>query len=72
MSKLIKVGDLHDQIGYDGPRSILYCSVCGAEYSANKGDYFALPDSHVFECCGFPCARVVKSEVFAHVEGDHI
>ncbi len=28
------------------------CTKCGAEYSANSGDYWNVPDDHKFKCCG--------------------
>jgi hypothetical protein len=68
----VTVGDLVDQIGTPEPRAILYCERCGAEYSANKGDYFMLPNDYVFECCqvhGF-CGLmrlVVKQTVYREV-----
>ena len=43
---------LRDQIGSPGPRPFLYCPKCQSRYSANAGDYFMAPDSHVFKCCG--------------------
>ena len=52
MSRAIKVSDLQDQTGKSGPHPFLYCEVCDAEFSANKGDYFMHPDDHVFEHCG--------------------
>jgi hypothetical protein len=70
--KMIRVSDLHDQTRYNGPRSILRCSVCGTEASANKGDYFQLPETHVFRCCNMPMARVVKETRWKHVDADHI
>lgn len=48
--------------GYVEPvRPVLRCDVCGECYSATPGDYWNLPDDHVFECCGEPCDLVVKS-----------
>ena len=45
------IADLKDQI-WPGPHPILAC-YCGAEYSANKADYFLLPNDHEFVCeCG--------------------
>jgi hypothetical protein len=72
MQTQVRVRDLQDQTGYNGPRSILRCSCCGAEYSANKGDYFAASPDHVFMCCDFPMARVVKSTVYKHVDNRHV
>jgi ribosomal protein L37E len=71
-TQFICVKDLHDQTGHDGPRSILYCSVCGAEESANRGDYWNIDPDHIFSCCGFPMSRVVRSTVFSHVGKEHI
>ena len=59
---------LKDQIGTDGPRPILYCPFCGGEYSANAGDYWNLPNSHVFTCCGQPVALVVRRTIFEAVQ----
>ena len=52
MSKRVTVGDLKDQIGTPFPRPFLHCRECGAQNSANAGDYFALRPAHVFKCCG--------------------
>lgn len=46
----VRVRDLKDQIGTFGPRPMLYCYRCGAEYSANSGDYFLASPDHVFKC----------------------
>jgi hypothetical protein len=43
----VTVADLSD--GYEG-HVFLYCDVCGAEFSACKGDYFATSADHVFQC----------------------
>ena len=42
-------GNMRDHILH-GDNRILYCSCCGAEYSGNAGDYWNLPDDHVFVC----------------------
>jgi hypothetical protein len=55
------VADLKNQTGTPGPRALLYCSNCGAEYSANAGDYFAADPNHVFKCCRRNMALVTKS-----------
>jgi hypothetical protein len=41
-------------------RKILYCKICGSEYSGNAGDYWHLPDNHVFKCCNEPMELVTK------------
>jgi len=33
-----------------GDRKILHCPVCDVEYSGNAGDYWNVPDNHVFHC----------------------
>jgi len=43
-----------------GSPALLWCGHCGAEYSATPGDYFMLPDSHVFMCCDEPMRLVFK------------
>ena len=68
MAKAVRVRDLRDQIGSDGPRPLLYCSKCDAEYSANKGDYFMARPDHVFRCCGRNMRLVVKRVVYEDVK----
>ena len=44
-----------------GTGYILYCRSCGAEFSGNKGDYFLLPENHIFYCsCGEEMKLVEK------------
>lgn len=38
-TKLAYVKNLKNQTGSSGIREIAVCPCCGAEYSANKGDY---------------------------------
>ena len=52
--KAMKVKHLTDQIGKPGPSAILWCSYCGAEYSANAGDYFLAAPDTVLLCCEEP------------------
>ncbi len=66
--KAIHVKDLKDQIGMLGQRPFLKCFECGAEYSANKADYFDRPDNYVFKCCGKNMALVVKDEIYTTVD----
>jgi hypothetical protein len=67
MTTPVKVSDLKDQIGMNGPRPFLMCYCCGAEYSANKGDYFMHPSDHTFECCDEPMVLVIKYMMYAEV-----
>lgn len=54
----------------DGPirieprHPLLYCRVCGGEYSANPGDYFAANPETVFTHCGRVMALVQKRVVY--------
>jgi hypothetical protein len=54
----VTVKDLADtfSLHQDDPRKheFLLCFSCGAEYSANKADYFMRGDGDVFECCDKP------------------
>jgi len=63
----IRVKDLKDQLDTKEPRPILYCPICGAEYSAHAGDYFLARPDHVFVCCGEPMLLVTKRTVFTEV-----
>jgi len=52
--------NLKDQILSDDNR-IMYCPLCGAEYSANSGDYFMLTNpNHKFKCCNNTMELVTK------------
>ena len=53
----ITVGSLKNQTGEVGPHPFLYCPSCHNEFSANAGDYFMLPLSHVFKCGTPECRR---------------
>ena len=61
------VKDLKDQILTED-RAILFCTICGSEYSANAGDYWAYPPDYEFTCCGEPMILVNKRTVFDRVE----
>ena len=50
----------------DGERErMMYCEQCGAEYSADRADYFwAKPSDLVVECeCGYPMELVTKQTI---------
>jgi len=56
-----------DQI-LSGDHKILHCPACGAEYSGNAGDYWNLPDDHVFYCeCGEEMELVIKSVTIKYI-----
>lgn len=66
----VTVGDLKDHVGTPGPHPVLHCPVCDATYSANLGDYWDLPKTHVFTCCKTPNELVVKRTVLEPVGYD--
>ena len=43
---------------------MLYCVTCGAEYSANAGDYFAAKPDTVFTHCRRNMVLVTKRTVY--------
>lgn len=52
-----------DQIGMSKKdRQILHCPQCDGEWSGHAGDYWQLPDDHVFTCkeCGCELELVTK------------
>ena len=57
----VRVRDLPDLIGSDGPTPILWCRLCREENSAHRGDYFMAHPDTVFTCCAQPMILVVKS-----------
>ena len=60
---MITYGDLADQILNKGrANEILCCLACGAECSANAGDYWAVPDTKQIICeCGEPMVLAIKA-----------
>jgi hypothetical protein len=47
----VRVRDLPDCFNLGAvPRPILYCTNCGAQYSAHAGDYWNLSPDHAFYC----------------------
>jgi hypothetical protein len=65
--KKVTVADLKQQSGM-GPHPSLVCLECGAEYSANKADYFMSAPSYVFKCCGTPMVLATKRIVYDIME----
>ena len=65
--KTVTVADLKNQTGVPGPHPNLHCQLCGADFSANAGDYgnwngFAA--THVFKHCGRPMRLVFKRIIY--------
>lgn len=48
----VRVADLPEFHGLQGPRPILYCDHCGGEFSANRGDYFLAAPGTIMRCTG--------------------
>jgi len=64
MNKLIYVSDLKNLSDLKTPRPFLKCDICGGEYSAHKGDYWAMDYDDPLECCGDPVRRVKRVCIF--------
>ena len=45
---------------------ILHCTVCGAEYSGNAGDYWNVPENYVFKCCDTEMELVTKKILISY------
>ena len=63
MSDKVTVGDLKE--APEG--AMLYCPICGSEYSANYHDYFLASDRHVFKCCHRNMMLVFKRTIYESV-----
>lgn len=60
--------NLKDQI-LTNDKSIMYCPICGSEYSANKGDYFMISNPEFkFICCDRTMLLVTKSIKYSIVK----
>jgi len=58
---MVRKKDLSDQIlNKKRVSEFLFCSICGAEYSANSGDYWNLSDNYIFNCCDESMQLAVK------------
>ena len=52
--------NLKDQVLTDD-KKLMLCKICGAEYSANSGDYFLIIDpEYKFKCCNRTMGLVEK------------
>lgn len=45
---MLRVRDLPESTLHSG--QFLYCSTCGARYSATRGDYFWMPPNEILGC----------------------
>ena len=62
--KLAYVKNLKDQI-LTNDKTIAMCPACGAEYSANKGDYWNCKPETPLTCCeGLICELVTKHAIY--------
>ena len=61
--KIVRVKDLKDELVMSKERTgwFLYCTQCGAEYSAHSGDYWNRAPDYEFICgCGNPLILAIK------------
>lgn len=58
---------LKDQILIND-KTLMFCPICTSEYSANRGDYWNVPDDYVFKCCNVPMQLVTKQTVYKIVK----
>jgi hypothetical protein len=66
---MVRVKNLPDLTGTNiFPQPFLSCGECGAEYSANSGDYFNYPHEYVFMCCSEPMVLMTKRVVYEEWE----
>ena len=65
---MIRVRDLHNQIGTNGPHPFLLCCFCGRQYSANAGDYLLENPKTVFRCCGHTMVLALSETVYTIVD----
>lgn len=49
-------------------KALMYCRGCGAEYSANSGDYWDTPAEHKFQCCGKTMDLVTKKTLYCDLQ----
>lgn len=61
---LAKKSNLKDGILDKSWNALMLCNICGAEYSANSGDYWNVADDYVFECCDEIMELVEKNTVY--------
>ena len=64
---IAKVDNMVDQISHPENKAIMLCSICGNEYSANKGDYWLYKPNFIFTCCGTSMQLVTKHTVYRAV-----
>jgi len=63
---MVQMSDLKDEVFGSKERTgrFLYCTQCGAEYSAHSGDYWYLALDHKFIChCGEPLILAIKHTI---------
>lgn len=60
--------NMKDQILTDD-KKILHCLNCNSEFSGNAGDYWDLPDNHIFTCgeCGGKMKLITKNTTITYV-----
>jgi len=51
---MITIKDLANITDKTRQGEFLHCGICGARYSATRGDYFMADPTMAFYCCGEP------------------
>lgn len=59
--------NLEDQTITGNHNVIMFCPQCGAEFSANAGDYWNCADDFEFKCCGRTMELVTKHTIYQAV-----
>lgn len=62
--KLAYVKNLQDQINMPYSKALLLCTICGSEFSANKGDYWQLSNDDSIKCCNIIMRLKVLASLF--------
>ena len=63
--------NMTDQLGIPAcDKQILHCPACDGEWSGHAGDYWDLPDDHVFVCadCEIELELVVKRTSVEYIQ----
>ena len=70
MIATVKNMKLHAKNALSDSGRVMYCNICGSEYSANYSDYFMTAKNYVFKCCDMPCELAQKIVTTEYVSLD--
>jgi hypothetical protein len=57
--------NLRDQI-LTSDRKILHCPICDGEWSGNAGDYWNVPENHIFTCPNCECELELVEKIIQY------